>query len=90
MTNQEKKEEIKLIVSGMIECSKEQLYKSLDKALNSGCIDIDNWNDKINPLELCKSLMIAILENEASTYYAWSTCFEKEVKREVKNIKLFL
>lgn len=90
MTTAEKKEKIKGLVSDMLKESYEAMLKKIDKALNSGAVDIDKWNDKINPMILPKCIVTAILENESTQYLGIGTSFEKEVKKEVKNIRYFI
>ena len=42
------------------------------------------------PMILIKSIVTALLEDEATQYSASGTRFKKEVKKEVKNFKQFL
>lgn len=84
------KEKIKELVMDMLIESHQKAIKNIDKVLNSGCVDIDNWDEKNAPMVLPKTILTAILENEARQYTARGSSFEKQMKKEVKNIHYFL
>ena len=67
-----------------------EMTKKIDKALNSGAIDVDGWDPNVNPMLLPKAMVIAIMEDEADQYSAKGTSFETQISYESKNIKLFL
>lgn len=90
MNTSEKKEKVKSLVSDMLKESYESMISKIDKALNSGAIDIDNWDEKNSPMILPKCIVTALLEQESTQYTGSGTSFEKEIKKEVKNIKYFL
>ena len=90
MTTQEKKDKIKELVSDMLEESHTIMLKKIDRALNSGAVDVDAWDEKNNPMILPKCITTAILQNESTQYEGKGTSFEKQVKKEVKNIRYFL
>lgn len=85
-----KKDEIKALVVSMLNESQEAMIKNIDKALNSGAIDIDGWSSEINPMILPKCITLAVLEQECTQWDASGTSFEKLIKKEVKNIRYFL
>jgi hypothetical protein len=85
-----KKSQIEAHVKNMLEYAKKKMEQQITKALNSGAIDVDGWEPDNNPMILPKIILISILETEAEQYKATGTCFEKQVKKEVKNLKLFL
>lgn len=87
MANRKK---IKALALKMLQNSQKEMEAKIDKALNSGALDIDAWDENINSQILPKIITKAILENEADQYSAKGTSFEKEVKKEVKNLKYFL
>jgi len=70
--------------------SYKQAKLKVDKAIRSGALDIDSYDPTVNFMILPKIIAIAILEIEADQYRAQGTSFEREVKKEVKNLKLFL
>lgn len=90
MTTKDKRNKIKSLVTDMLNESHEAMIKKIDKALDSGAIDVDGWNESHNPMILPKCIVTAILQNESTQYEGKGTAFEKEVKKEVRNIRYFL
>jgi hypothetical protein len=84
------KEKIKKLVIEMLNESLTDINKKLDHVLNSGAIDVEGWNENNAPMITPKTILAALLENEALQYYAKGTSFETRVKKEIKNIKLFI
>jgi len=74
----------------MLERSIPAMEDNLKKVLNSGAIDVDNWDENNNPMILPKTILIALLESEADQYKAKGTSFEKEINKGVKNLKYFI
>ena len=68
----------------------EPMKKNIAKAINSGAIDIDSWDENINKMIIPKCILITVLENMADQHKATGTSFEKQVKKEVKNLKYFI
>ncbi len=85
-----KEEKIKSIVVEMLKESEENMFLSIDKVLKSRAIDIDGWDEKSNRMILPKIIITAILQEESTNWACAGTCFEKQVKKEVKNIRYFL
>jgi len=90
MTTQEKKNKIKSLAEDMIKESFEAMIKKVEKALNSGAIDVDSWDENNSPMILPKCIVTAILQDESTQYEGKGTSFEKQVRKEVKNIRYFL
>lgn len=90
MTTQEKKNKIKSLTEDMLKESFGSMIKKVEKALNSGVIDVDSWDENNNPMILPKCIVTAILQDESTQYEGKGTSFEKQVKKEVKNIRYFL
>ncbi len=90
MKSDVKKRKIKKLVKDMLIESQKKALANIDKVLNSGCIDIESWDESINPMVLPKAILTAILEDEARQYTARGTSFEKQMKKEIENIKYFL
>ena len=90
MTTKSKKAKIKKLVSDMLKDSQKAMPKNIDKAINSGAIDVDDWDENISPMILPKCIATAILEQEATQYDGSGTSFEKQIKKEVKNIRYFI
>jgi len=85
-----KQETIKGLVKDMLIESHKKAIANIDKALNSGCINIDGWDDKNARMVLPKTILTAILEDQARQYTARGTRFESQTKNEVRNIRIFL
>ncbi|MFT6879122.1 MAG: hypothetical protein ACJARG_000046 [Arcticibacterium sp.] len=85
-----KKQKIKRIVKDMLIESHKKALQSIDKVLNSGCVDIDAWDEGEAPMVLPKCILTAILEDEARQYTARGTSYEKQTKKEIANIRYFL
>ena len=90
MKTKEKKEAIRTIARDMLNDSYLAMLKKVDKALNSGAIAIDDWDEKDSPMILPKCIVTAILQNESTQYEGKGTSFEKRIKREVKNIRYYI
>lgn len=86
----EKIEKIKSLVIDMINESHDAMIKKVDNVLKSGLVDLSQWDENINPMILPKSILSALLQHESSQYDGSGTCFEKEVKNNVKKIKYIL
>jgi len=84
------KEKIKELVKDMLIESHQKAMQNIDRVLELGCVDVDGWDDKNAPMILPKSILTAILENEARQYTARGTSYEKQMKKEVRNIHYFL
>lgn len=82
-----KKLHIKSLVISLLNDSHRAMNERVDKLLNSGALDIDNWNENDNSMILPKSIAIALLQEESKQYECKGTIFEKRIKKEVKNIK---
>ena len=85
-----KTEKIKKLVIEMLNNSHEAMIKKIDSLFISGCIDTESWDENNMPMILPKTIVAALLEDETTQYYGKGTSFEKEVKKEVKNIRYFL
>lgn len=84
------KKKIKKLTLQLLKESYEAAKLKIDKALNSGAVDTTNWEEDNMPLIEPKSILIAILMDEADQYNAKGTSFEKKIKKQSNNIKLFL
>lgn len=90
MKTKEKKEEIKTLIENMLNNSHKEMVNKIDQILNSGPIDVDNWDIIHNPMIIPKCIVSALLEEESKEYNGKGTCFEKSMKKEIKNIKYFI
>lgn len=91
MTKKQKKVAIKSRVNHMLDelilrIKNELIYK----ALESGVLDIDEWDEHVDSMVLPKAILKAILESEANQYSMRFTSYQKSFNKEVKNLKLFI
>jgi len=90
MTTQEKKEKIKSLIVDSLNESHQIMINNIDKVFNSGAVDIDAWDENKSPMILPKTIITAILKNEATQYDGKGTSFHKQVKKDSENILLFI
>lgn len=86
----EQKEKIKALVIELLNTSHEAMINKIDRALNCGALDIENWDEKTSPMILPKTIATAILESEATQYSARGTSFERRIKRDVKSLRYYI
>jgi hypothetical protein len=86
----EKKEQIAELVKELLNESHKSMLENIDKVLNSGCIDVESWDKENSPMILPKCIATAILKRESMQYEGKGTSFEKQIKKEVNNIRYFL
>lgn len=85
-----KRQIIKSHVIDMLNDSREAMLKNLDRVLDSGAIDIDAYDPKVERMIIPKCIVMALLEKESTQYSARGTSFEKKVKKQVRNIRYFV
>ena len=91
MTTNQKKAVIKKYVKDMMKESHKVMIKRIDKALNSGAIDIDAYDPHNNFMILPRVILIAILESEADQYKPGAGSYwHRPMKKEVNNIRYFI
>lgn len=90
MTREEKKIKIKSLVEDMLKQSHEEMMKKIDKALNSGAVNVDGWDEINSPMILPKCIVTAILQDESTQYDGAGTSFEKQMKKDIRNLRYFL
>jgi hypothetical protein len=90
MTTEEKKQAIKQHCVDMLAGSFNQIERKIDKALNCGAIDADQWDESHNFMILPKSILSAVLISEAIEYSGKGTGFEKEMKKDINNLRHFI
>lgn len=84
------KEILRQHAEDILKGSYEAMLKKIDKAINSGALDVDNYDPNHNPMVLPKIIVKALLEDEATQYDAKGTSFERQIKKEVKNLRYFI
>lgn len=74
----------------LLEKAVEAIRENIIKAVDCGALNLDDYKPEHDSMILPKIIMIAVLEEEASQYKGKGTRFEKQIKKEVVNLKLFL
>ena len=90
MTNEDKKALIVYKVDLLIDGLSSDILDIAAKILNSGCVDVENYDPKSNGMILPKTILVAILQDFAEAYACKGTSFEKQIKKDVKNIRMFI
>ena len=90
MTYRQKQAKIKKLVKEMLKNSHDAMVKKIDSALDSGALDIDNWTEDNAPMVIPKIIITVLLEREANQYSCKGTSYEKEIKKEIDNLKYFI
>lgn len=85
-----KQKQIQRLANQMLKESFEAAKKNVEKALKSGAIDAENWDEKYNPRILPKAIVVAVLKEEANQHDCKGTTHEKFIKKESQNISLFI
>lgn len=85
-----KSDQIIKLTDDMLETAIPEIKKLIRKAVNSGAIDVEGWDRQFNPMIIPKCILIAALETEADQYRATGTVYEKQVEKEVRNLKNFI
>lgn len=84
------KEQIAKLVKELLTASHESMLNKIDKVVASNCIDTEGWSKDGNSMILAKCIAIAILQDESTKYEAKGTSFERQIKKEVNNIRYFI
>lgn len=85
-----KKEAIKKLALEILNDTFEAAKKNVDKALSSGAIDIDSWDENSAAMLVPKSIVMAVLTEEVSQISGKGTSFAKKQAKDAKNIGYFL
>jgi len=87
MSNAEKIERIAL---EMIDDSVQHMKAKVKKAIKSGALDIENWDEYNKPMIIPKVIIQAVLQSESEQYSPKGTSFEREINKEVKNLRYYI
>lgn len=85
-----KKDKIRKRALDMLKESYKEAAKNVDKALASGAVNVEGWDENSNSMLLPKAIVSAVLIKEAGQYDGVGSCFEKSQKKEIKNIGYFI
>ena len=67
-----------------------EIKRLIQKAINSPAIDLEEYADTSAPAILPKSVLIAVFQSMADQYSPKGTSYEKEVKKNVQNLKPYV
>lgn len=84
-----KKTKIKKLVKSMLKQSQESAISRIDALLKSGGLDIENYDMNVDEYVLPKNIVQALLSVESDEWSLNGTRYEKQSKKNVKNIKSF-
>ena len=59
----------------------------IQKAIRCGALDIDGWDPEKNSLVIPKTIVCALLEGEIHNWNGNRTGFEKQIKKDVRNLR---
>lgn len=90
LSTKSKSKKIKSLVVDMLKQSNKAMTDKVDNLLKSGAIDIDNWDESNAPMVLPKCIVMALFDQEISQYSGRGTGFEKQIKKQIRNIRYFL
>jgi hypothetical protein len=85
-----KEEKIALLANELITNASESAKGQVEKAIKCGALNIDEWEEGRNQLIIPKIIAIAVIEENIDYLKGIRTGFEKEINKEVKNLKMFL
>lgn len=89
----DKKIKIHNLTEKLLNDSYVAMQQNIYKAINSGALDIESWDESIDSMIIPAIIIIAILEDEAEhqkSYSLRNNKHTKQIKGEVKNLKHFL
>lgn len=82
--------QIQKLAKQMLKESYKKAQEKVVKALESGAIDAEKWDENQGKMLLPKAIVTAVLLDEASQYDGRGTGFEKQQAKEIKNIRNFI
>lgn len=89
MSKEEKKAFVLKEAIEMLEWSKDNMLKSIERAIKSGSVDFDSFDPNAK-MVIPKTIMLAVLERESDQYKGKGTSMERKVRKNANNIKLFI
>lgn len=69
-----------------------EMEKDIDRAINSGALDISKWDENVKPMVIPKSIVLVLITKQTynTTLNGKNTSLEKLVKSNVKNLLNFI
>lgn len=90
MTRRQKEKIVRQIVWFMIRESAAHAQSRVTEAIKSGAINIDDYDPVCAPMVLPKTITAALLQAEIRPLLGTGTKYEKQVKKDIKNLLYFL
>jgi len=85
-----KQKQIQTLANQMLKESYKKAKEQVVKALTSGAVDAEKWDENNGKMLLPKAIVTAVLLEEAGQYDGKGTGFEKQQAKEIKNIRHFI
>lgn len=86
----DKQTKIAKLTEEILTDSLELMKKDITRAINSGALEIDEWDENSIPMIIPKIIAVRLLEKSAEGLKGKGTSFEKHIKKEVKNLSYFI
>ena len=86
-TADQKKEKIKEFTTEILAELFIIMHKQVEDVINSGVIDVEEWDENYAPMVVPKTIVTALLEQNSTQYDARGTSYHKEVKKLVRIIR---
>ena len=83
----DKKIKIHNLTEKLLNDSYVAMQQNIYKAINSGVLDIESWDETKNPTVIPKIIVITLLEKEAEHYNSISFYYHKHIETEIQNLK---
>lgn len=90
MTRKQKEKIVRQLVWNMIRESAYHAQSRVTEAIKSGAINIDEYDFEHAPYVLPKTITAALLQAEIRPLLGKGTKYEKQVKKDIKNLLHFL
>lgn len=89
MTRKQKEKAVRKLTYAILYEAYLSAREAVSRAVNSGAINIDSY-DENHRMVLPKSIAAAVLEIEVRPLKGIGTSYERQVKKNIKNIKHFI
>jgi len=66
------------------------MESKIKEALDSGALDLNEWDENHSKMVIPKMIIAACLDSEKYQYMGRGTSSEKKVKKGVKNLRYFI
>ena len=79
--------EIKKHVESLLADAYINMEKKIERAITCDALDIEGWDPEKNSLVIPKTIICALLEGEIHNWDGNRTGFEKQIKKDVRNLR---